>query len=105
MTGSFAAAQRAAVASSSLLFCYAESPSEIAERAGLVTATTAGNVYLCEPLDPVAFEHSWIESNVRYAALAQVAADCLTGPDRMPSEGDALLEWMEVNESLWRVDA
>jgi hypothetical protein len=65
---------------------------------------SAGNVYLCEPLDPIAFERTWTQGDVTYAALAQVAVDCLTGPDRMPAEGEALLEWMAANEAAWRLD-
>ena len=37
-------------------------------------------------------------------APSQAAADCLTGNGRMPAEGDALLQWMIENESLWRLD-
>ena len=105
VTGSFAAAERAPVAPPSLLICYVDAPTDVAERTGLVQAASTGNVYLCEPLDPVALERSWVEGETIYAALSQVAADCLTGPDRMPAEGDALLDWMEANEQSWRLDA
>jgi len=105
VTGSFAAAERAPIAPPSLLACYVDAPMEVAERTGLVQATSTGNVYLCEPLDPVVFERTWVQGETVYAALSQVAADCLTGPDRMPAEGDALLEWMTANEESWRLDA
>lgn len=52
----------------------------------------------------VAFERTWDRDGVVYAALTQVAADCLTGPDRMPAEGAALLEWMAANEEARRLD-
>ena len=29
-----------------------------------------------------------------FAAVCQVAIDCLTGFGRMPQEGEALLDWM-----------
>lgn len=105
VTGSFAAAQRAPVAPPSMLVCYVDAPVGVAEKTGLILATGAGNVYLCEPLDPVVFERTWAQGDITYAALAQVAADCLTGPDRMPAEGEALLEWMAANEDSWRLDA
>lgn len=105
VTGSFAAAERAPVAPPSLLTCYVDGATDVAERTGLVEAASTGNVYLCEPLDSVAFERTWIEGETVYAALSQVAADCLTGPDRMPAQGDALLDWMTANESSWRLDA
>lgn len=105
VTGSFAAAERAPIAPPSLLVCYVDAPIGFAETTGLMRATSAGNVYLCEPLDPVVFERTWSLGKTAYAALSQVAADCLTGPDRMPAEGDALLEWMAANEAAWRSDA
>ena len=105
VTGSFAAAQRAPVAPPSLLVCYVDAPIDVAEKTGLMRATGAGNVYLCEPLDPVVFERTWSEGEITYSGLAQVAADCLTGADRMPAEGEALLEWMAANEEAWRLDA
>ena len=33
---------------------------------------------------------------------SQVAADCLTGNGRMPSEGEALVTWMVENQAEWR---
>jgi len=105
VTSSFAAAQRAPVAPPSMLVCYVDAPIGVAEKMGLLRATGAGNVYLCEPLDPVVFERTWTEGDITYSALAQVAVDCLTGPDRMPAEGEALLEWMAANEDSWRLDA
>jgi hypothetical protein len=105
VTGSFAAAERAPVAPPSMLICYVDAPTGVAEKTGLLRSTGAGNVYLCEPLDPIVFERAWTKSDIVYAALAQVAIDCLTGPDRMPAEGEALLEWMAANEESWRHDA
>jgi len=105
VTASFAAAQRAPVAAPSLVVCYVDAPLGVAEKTGLVRATSTGNVYLCEPLDPIVFERTWSQGGTVYAALSQVAADCLTGPDRMPAEGEALLEWMTANERSWRLDA
>lgn len=105
VTGSFAAAERAPVAPPSLLVCYVDAPIEVAEKTGLVRASSTGNVYLCEPLDPIVFECTWQQGETVYAALPQVAADCLTGPDRMPAEGEALIEWMAADERSWRRDA
>jgi hypothetical protein len=105
VTGSFAAAECAPIAPPSLLVCYVDAPIGVAEKTGLVRATSTGNVYLCEPLDPVVFERTWSQGETVYASLSHVAADCLTGPDRMPAEGDGLLEWMAANEESWRLDA
>jgi hypothetical protein len=40
--------------------------------------------------------------NIQLVALAQLAADLLTGPGREPSEGNELLSWMRTNEDAWR---
>ncbi|MCX6364902.1 MAG: hypothetical protein NTW58_12195 [Actinobacteria bacterium] len=68
-------------------------------------ATGAGNIYVCKPLDPVVFERTWSADEIACAALAQVIVDCLTGPDRMLAEGEALLEWMAANKESGRLDA
>jgi hypothetical protein len=39
---------------------------------------------------------------VSYVALSQAVADLLTGPGRNPTEGEALLQWMQVNSEVWR---
>ena len=39
---------------------------------------------------------------IRYVSPSQVVVDCLTGNGRMPSEGEALLNWMLANEQEWR---
>ncbi|MHB1783025.1 MAG: hypothetical protein ACYCTE_10110 [Acidimicrobiales bacterium] len=54
--------------------------------------------------DPVAWERTSLVDDVTYVAPSQAAADCLTGNGRMPAEGEALLQWMTENESLWRLD-
>ena len=35
-------------------------------------------------------------------APEQAAVDLLSGPGRNPSEGEELLEWMQLNEPEWR---
>ena len=57
---------------------------------------------LLKPFDSVARERTWDRANLRYAAPAQVAVDCLTGTGRMPAEGAALLDWMVAHEPQWR---
>jgi hypothetical protein len=34
--------------------------------------------------------------------VPQLVVDCLSGSGRMPAEGEAVLEWMQANESEWR---
>lgn len=101
-TGSLAASRRAPVAPSRLAAIYVEEPEAAAEALGLRPAETGGNVMLVRPLDPVAFERTWTEDGVQYAALSQVAADLLTSPGRAPAEGEELLAWMKKNPDAWR---
>lgn len=103
VTGSFAAVRRAPVAAPALLAVYCESPSKVADALGLLPATTGGNVALLRPFDPVVWERTERAGDVVYAAVSQVAVDCLTGNGRMPAEGEALLGWMSENADSWRV--
>lgn len=102
ITGSPAAARVAPVAPTTKLCIYAEDALRLAERLGLVPADTVGNVFLLEPFDDVVFARTTDDAGIGYVAPSQAAVDCLTGPDRMPEEGRAVLAWMERNERAWR---
>jgi hypothetical protein len=39
---------------------------------------------------------------LKLVAQSQAACDLLIGSGRMPSEGEELLDWMKLNERLWR---
>lgn len=103
VTGSFAAVRHAPVAAPALLSVYSENPTNVAGALGLLPATTGGNVALLRPFDPVVWERTERAGGVVYAAVSQVAVDCLTGNGRMPAEGEALLGWMSENEDSWRM--
>jgi hypothetical protein len=103
ITGSFAAVQLAPVAAPALLLVYCDDVSTVAEGLRLVPAEEGANVVLLAPFDRVVWERSSGEGNLFYAAQSQVAVDCLTGPGRMPAEGEAVLAWMEEDESRWRL--
>lgn len=102
VTGSAAAATVAPVAPTRLVAAYVESPEAAAVDLGLRPAESGANVLLAEPYDPVVFERTRKREGVPYAALSQAAVDLLTGPGRGPSEGQALLDWMQTHESDWR---
>lgn len=102
VTGSLAAARRAGVAPAALATVYVADLDKAADRLGLRAAPTGGNVVLLESLGDVAFERTWHEDGITFAALPQVAADLLTSPGRGPAEAEALIEWMERNEDAWR---
>lgn len=41
--------------------------------------------------------------SLQYVAPSQMVVDCLSGTGRMPSDGEALIEWMLEDESRWRL--
>lgn len=103
ITGSFAAARLAPVASPALLAAYCDSVAPIAHDLELLVADEGANVVLLQPFDPVVWQRTSIENGLRYVAPSQIAVDCLTGNGRMPAEGEALLEWMQADEEGWRL--
>lgn len=103
VTGSFAAVRLAPVAGPALLIAYCADVDAVATQLGLLPADRGSNVVLLHPFDPVVWEGTTTDDGVTYVATAQIAIDCLTGNGRMPSEGEALLSWMEEDESRWRV--
>jgi hypothetical protein len=104
VTGSFAAGRIAPVAAPALLAVYIDDPRSVVDALGLIPADQGANVVLLTPFDPVVWERASIVDGLTYVAPSQAAADCLTGNGRMPAEGDALLQWMTENESLWRLN-
>jgi DNA-binding MarR family transcriptional regulator len=106
VTGSFAAVKLVAVAAPALLAVYCEQVAAVAEALELLPADQGANVVLLQPFDPVVFERVTDgEDGVPVVSPSQVAVDCLTGTGRMPAEGQALLDWMLANESVWRTDS
>lgn len=102
ITGSFAVERIVSVAPAAVAVVYTEDPERLAEVARLLQVRTGGNVRLARPYDPIVFERTRTRDSVVYASIAQVAMDCLTGPSRMPAEGEALLAWMRTRLADWR---
>jgi hypothetical protein len=103
ITGSFAAVKLAPVAAPALLVAYCDSPEIAGNDLQLLPADEGANVVLLRPYDDVVWQRITWTDGVRYVAPSQIAVDCLTGNGRMPSEGEALLDWMITNENVWRV--
>lgn len=105
ITGSFAASQLVSVAAPEIAVVFAEDPERIASVTRLRPVRNGGNVVTALPYDPIVFERTWRKGNAVYASLAQIAMDCLTGPGRMPAEGEALLDWLGRKAPRWQAPA
>ncbi len=101
-TGSLAAERMAAYAPPRLAMVYADDPRTFAEAVGLRETQSGANVVVAAATYDVVYDRAGTVDGVRMAAASQVAVDLLSGPGRNPSEGAALLDWMEANESTWR---
>lgn len=102
LTGSMAVPAEADVAPARLMRCYVDDPEVAAQILGLRRADAGANVLLLEPIDPVVYERTRVESGLVMAALSQCVVDLMTGSGREPNEGEALMSWMEANEPVWR---
>lgn len=86
VTGSFAAVRLAPVAAPALLATYVdESHDDVARFLEFIPADAGANVALLAP--------------------SQVAVDCFTGSGRIPSEGEAVLDWLNTHEAKWRLSS
>jgi hypothetical protein len=81
---------------------YVDNPKLLVDYAALRQVDTGANVLLATATYDVVFERAEYFDGTMMAAPSQVAVDLLTGPGRSPSEGDALLNWMESHEEKWR---
>ncbi len=102
VTGSFAAATTVSVTAPEIAVVYADDPERVADTLGLRQVRNGGNVVIARPYDQIVFELTTITDGIVYVSAAQTAIDCLTGPSRMPAEGEALIEWMSIKTSRWQ---
>lgn len=102
VTGSVGAAYFEEYAQARLLMIYSDEPGALGERLDLRPGQGAANVLMIRPADDVVYARAEPREKLVIAAPSQLAGDLLNGPGRAPSEGEALLDWMERNESAWR---
>ncbi|NDU71301.1 helix-turn-helix domain-containing protein [Actinomadura sp. DSM 109109] len=108
VTGSYAARAVAPLAAGGQLMIYlpAGAPrlaDQIGDELGLLRVDQGADVLLLRAHDPVVFERAMDDEGLRRVALSQLVLDCLSGPGRMPAEGEAVLDYMRDNTHLWRV--
>ena len=95
VTGSLAANRIAPIAPARLALVYVDDPDAAAAALKLRPAEAGINVMLLTPFDSVVFERTRSDKQFIHVAPSQMAVDLLTGPGRAPSEGEAILEWLE----------
>jgi hypothetical protein len=99
VTGSLAANRIAPIAPARLALVYVDDPDAAAAALKLRPAEAGINVMLLTPFDNVVFERTRSAEQFIHVAPSQMAVDLLTGPGRAPSEGEAILEWLEQSPS------
>jgi hypothetical protein len=102
LTGSLAAHRLAPHAPARLAMIYVDNPEQAAEQLKLRSVDSGANVLLATGDYDVVFDRKVEDDGLNYAAPSQTAVDLLTGPGRTPAEAQALLDWMEKHESVWR---
>jgi hypothetical protein len=106
LTGSYAARSVAPLAVGGQLMLYVpagpHAPDEVGDDLGLLRVDKGADVLLLRAHDKVVFERTVYENGIHQVALSQLVLDCLSGPGRMPAEGEAVLERMQEEPHLWR---
>jgi hypothetical protein len=102
VTGSLATEAWEAYAPARTAMIYVEDPPRFADLLDLRPVGSGANVLLARNKYDVVFERVQPQGGISVAAPSQAAVDLLTGPGRNPAEAEALLDWMERNESDWR---
>jgi hypothetical protein len=113
LTGSWVANQIAPLAVGGPLMAYVAGGPDALRAAtkplGLMRVDETANwsasgpdVILFQPPDDTPLQRSQRLDGLDCVAASQLVLDCLTGPGRMPAEGEAVLTWMEENLLDWR---
>lgn len=106
VTGSFAASRIAPIAVPALLVAYTLlDRDELARQLGLLEVSHGADVALVRPSGTGPFMNARFDDGTVFAAPSQVALDCLSGSGRMPSEGEAVIAWMQDNSKTWRAES
>lgn len=79
---------------------------EVTRELGLLRTgrATEESVWLLRPNNYGVFDRPWHKTvdGLRCVGPSQLALDCLTGPGRLPAQGEAVIEWMVKHEKAWR---
>lgn len=109
-TGSFAASAEVPMTVGGAMMLYVRPEpgaiDDVARDLGLLRtqASTEDGVLLLQPPSEDVFvrPRPGRVRGIPCVGASQLALDCLSGPGRLPSQGDSLIEWMANDESRWR---
>lgn len=105
VTGSYAAHGVAPLSAGGQLVLYVAprlNVDDLSDDLGLLSVPENADVLLLRPSDTVVLERTREVEGVQHVALSQLVLDCLSGPGRMPAEGEAVLKYMSHHEDQWR---
>lgn len=107
VTGSYAAREVAPTAVGGTLMFYVLPGPHMVESAAselslLPAAGGGGNTIVLRPNNRGPLERRRQFGAAEHVGLSQLALDCLSGPDRMPAEGEAVIAHMTRTEGEWR---
>lgn len=110
VTGSLAAQAFAPTAVGGAVMLYVpagpHSIDAVAKDLGLlrIDQSADADVLLLQPMSegPLVRPHPERIDGLSNVGISQLVLDCLSGPGRMPAEGEAVLTWMREHENVWR---
>lgn len=109
VTGTYAAREVVSISVGGPLMIYTapgiDDRESIADALELMPSAGGGaNVLLLRPPNRGPFDRMRTVGAIRHVGLSQLVADCLSGPGRLPAEGEALLSRMVETEAFgqWR---
>jgi len=68
----------------------------------LLPAGGGGNVVILQPNNGGPLDRRRPFGAAEHVGLSQLAVDCLSGPGRMPADGEAVIAHMAKTEDQWR---
>lgn len=106
ITGSYAARAIAPLAvGGQLMLCVQDFQEEVdlvTEELGLWPASEGADVLLLRAKDRSVWQRPLWHDGLWHVGPSQLVLDCLSGPGRMPAEGEKAMEFLAAHESSWR---
>ncbi|MEV5771194.1 hypothetical protein AB0L49_08080 [Streptomyces antimycoticus] len=105
VTGSYAAHRVAPLSAGGQLMLYVAprlNVDDLVDDLGLLPVRENADVLLLRAPDRAVFDRAVTLDGLQHVALSQLVLDCLSGPGRLPAEGEAVLKYMSEHHDQWR---